>query len=400
MTEPVSRRIRMASAALAPLTEFLRNSAYSTCIGHDDICDFVFGNPQEPTLPGFVDALKRWIDPRDKNWYAYKPNEATACEASARHLRESHGLPFEAADIAMTGGAFAAMAVAFPLVLDPGDEVVFSVPAWFCYEAMLVQAGAVPVKVRLRPDDFDLDLDAIAAAITARTRMVIVNSPHNPTGRIYSPDTLRGLAELLERASAQHGRTIYLLSDEPYRKLVFDQREFHSPACFYDATLISYSYGKVLLTPGARLGYLAFSPNLPGRQLLRDTVETAQLGGGWLHPNALMQYAIDDLEPLSIDLAGLTRKRDRLVAALGDIGYRVHIPEGTFYLLCQSPIADDAAFTRLLAQHNVYVLPGHTFELPGYVRICLTANEDMVERSIEGFRRGFDDAQRYEHGDR
>jgi aspartate aminotransferase len=228
-------------------------------------------------------------------------------------------------DIALTAGAFAAIMVAFHLVLDRGDEVVFSEPAWFCYEPMLLAADVVPRKVLLKGPEFDLDLDAIESAIGPKTRLVIVNTPHNPTGRIYGRDTLQALAELLERASARFGRRIFLLSDEPYRRLRFDGRDFVSPAAIYPWTLISYSYGKVLLAPGQRLGYLALSPAMPlsDRQALRDVMFSAQMALGWCFPNAVMQYAVPDLEELSIDQAALARRRDRLIETLMDAGFDV-----------------------------------------------------------------------------
>ena len=180
-------------------------------------------------------------------------------EAVGREL----GLAFEPADIALTAGAFGAIAAAIRLVLDPGDEAIFSVPPWFCYAPMLLAADAVPRQVALTPGRFDLDLAAVEAAIGPRTRLVIVNTPHNPTGRIYGRDELAALAELLDRASARIGRRIYMLSDEPYRRIRFDGRGFTSPAAIYPWTLIAYSYGKVLLAPGQRLGYLAVSPLMP-----------------------------------------------------------------------------------------------------------------------------------------
>ena len=171
---------------------------------------------------------------------------------------------FEPPDVALTAGAFGAISVAFRLLLDAGDEVVFSEPAWFCYEPMLLAADAVPRSVALRPPRFDLDLEAIEAAIGPRTRLVIVNTPHNPTGRIYGRDDAGGAwRSVLERASRRIGRRIFLLSDEPYRRIRFDGRAFTSPAALYPWTLISYSYGKVLLAPGQRLGYLAISPLMP-----------------------------------------------------------------------------------------------------------------------------------------
>jgi aspartate aminotransferase len=337
-------------------------------------------------LPGFVDAIRRHAIPQDKNWFAYKWSEPAAREVVAKALREWRGLPFEPEDIALTTGAFGALETAFRTFLEPGDEVVFSLPPWFIYEAMLLSVDAVPVKVRVRPEDNDLDLDAIGSAIGPRTRAVIINTPNNPTGRIYPPATLSALSDLLTDASTRWGRPIWLISDEPYSRLVFSDAEFHSPSEFYPYTLIAYSYGKILLTPGERIGWLALSPSIPNRQPLREAIEVSQIAAGWLFPNAVLQYAIDDLEQLSIDLADLEAKRDRLASELTEFGYDLRVPEGTFYLWVRSPDTDDVAFCRRLADSNVLVLPGTVCEVPGYFRISLTASNDMIDRALPAFR--------------
>src|SRR6185503_16370120 len=210
---------------------------------------------------------------------------------------------------------------------------------------------AVPRKVALKAPAFDLDLDAIDAAIGSRTRLVIVNTPHNPTGRIYTRETLEKVADLLERASGRIGHRIYLLSDEPYRRLRFDGRGFDSPAAVYPWTFIAYSYGKVLLAPGQRLGYLAISPLMPDadRRAFSDAMLAAQMALGWCFPNAVMQYALPDLETLSIDQAALARRRDRLVGVLGNSGYEVLPPEGTFYLWSKWPAGEPVQFWNRLA---------------------------------------------------
>ena len=179
------------------------------------VCDFAFGNPQELAIPGFAEALRRHTDPRDKDWYAYKRSEPEGQAVVAQRLRAWRGLPFEAADIALTPGAFAAIAVALHTILDRDDEVIFPIPPWFFYEGMILSAGGVPVRVPVVPVDHDLDVDAIAAAITPRTRMVIINTPNNPTGRIYPATTLIRLAAVLSEASERHGAPIYLLSTNP-----------------------------------------------------------------------------------------------------------------------------------------------------------------------------------------
>src|SRR5262249_52157845 len=243
-----------------------------------------------------------------------------------------------------------------------------SEPAWFCSEPMLLAADAVPRKVALKAPSFDLDLAAIEAAIGSRTRLVIVNSPHNPTGRIYDRAMLQALAEMLQRASARFGRRIFLLSDEPYRRLRFDGRAFVSPAAIYPWTLISYSYGKVLLAPGQRLGYLAFSPLMPAteRQALRDGMFSAQMALGWWLSNAVMQYAVADLEALSIDQTALARRRDRLMAVLTGAGFEVLPPEGTFYLWSKWPSGDPDRHWSALADRKVFVMPGSVMNAPAH----------------------------------
>lgn len=382
-----SIRARAADAAFAAVRDFYFTSRYGERRGDPSICDLTFGNPHEMPLPGLVAALRERAVPHDKNWFAYKTSEEDPQRFLAERLREELGLAFEHADIALTTGAFAAIAVAFRLVLDAGDEVVFSEPAWFCYEPMLLAADLVPRKVSLTTPSFDLDLAAIEAAIGPKTRMVIINSPHNPTGRIYGPAILSELAELLERASARFGRRIYLLSDEPYRRLRFDGRGYTSPAAIYPWTLVSYSYGKVLLAPGQRLGYLALSPLMPAeeRRALRDVMVSAQMALGWCFPNAIMQYAVPDLENLSIDLAALARRRDRMTTTLLAAGYDVLRPEGTFYLWSKWPRGRPDEFWDRLADRDVFVLPGSVMNAPDYLRVSLTASDSMIERAIRVF---------------
>ncbi|HEX2363256.1 MAG TPA: aminotransferase class I/II-fold pyridoxal phosphate-dependent enzyme [Jiangellaceae bacterium] len=377
-------RVAAITAALAPLRNYL--DVWESLRNEPGISDLVLGNPQEMPLPGFVDALKRHAEPQDKNWFAYKWSEPEARQVVAKALREWRGMPFEPEDIALTTGAFGALETAFRAFLDPGDEVVFSLPPWFIYEAMLLCADAVPVKVRVRLEDSDLDLDAIGSAVGPRTRAVIVNTPNNPTGRIYPPATLAALSDLLTDASSRYGRPIWLISDEPYARLVFSDAEFHSPSEFYPYTLISYSYGKLLLTPGERIGWLALSPLIPDRQPLREAIQLSQIAAGWLFPNAVLQYAIGDLEQLSINLVDLEAKRDRLAGELAASGYDLRIPEGTFYLWVRSPDPDDVAFCRRLADQDVLVLPGSVCEVPGYFRISLTASNDMIDRALPAFR--------------
>jgi aspartate aminotransferase len=382
----LSQRAAAADRAFDAVKRFYFSSRYGERRGDPTIADFTFGNPHEMPLEGLVTALREGAVPRDKDWFAYKTSEeepqAFLAEAVGREL----GLPFEPPDIALTAGAFGAISVAIRLLLDAGEEAIVSEPAWFCYEPMLLAADAVPRKVPLRPPRFELDLDAIEAAIGPRTRLVIVNTPHNPTGRIYGREVLAGLAERLERASSRIGRRIFVLSDEPYRRLRFDGRPFTSPAALYPWTLVSYSYGKVLLAPGQRLGYLAISPLMPAadRQALRDAMFASQMALGWCFPNAVMQYAVPRLEGLTIDVAALARRRDALSGALAAAGHAVLPPEGTFYLWARWA-GDPARQWNALADRGVFVMPGELMNAPEYFRISLTASDEMVERALPAF---------------
>jgi aspartate aminotransferase len=185
-----------------------------------------------------------------------------------------------------------------------------------------------------------------------------------------------------------------LLSDEAYSRILFDGREFPSPTAFYPHSLLLYTYGKTLLTPGQRLGYIALPPTMPGREMLRGALFMAQLVTGFAFPNALLQHALADLDKLSIDIAHLQRKRDRLVGALRDMGYDLHTPEGTFYLMVRSPIEDDWAFIETLAEHDILCLPGVVVEAPGFFRISLTASDEMIEGSLPGFAAALREASR------
>ena len=382
---------------LAPTTSELRDSItpfldfFSGPIwarnGQPGVDNFAVGNPQEMPLSGYVDALRAKIEPQSPDWFAYKMSEPRSQAAVARSLTERTGLSWDPDDVAMTNGGFGALAVAFRTIVEPGDEVVFLSPPGFFYELLIRAVGGVPVRVSLAPPRFDVDRSAIAAAITPRTRAVLFNSPHNPSGRVYPLEDLRALAAMLGEEATRIARPIFLVSDEPYNRILFDGREFHSPAEVYPDTITTYSYGKTLLAPGMRIGYLTVPPTMSDRETFRERVLLAQLAGGFLFPNALLQHAIEDLERLSIDVGAIERRRDRMVGALRGMGYETTVPEGTFYVMARSPIDDDVAYGAILAEENVLVLPGTVVEVPGWFRISLTASDEMVESSLAGFER-------------
>ncbi len=382
----LSARAIATSDAIDTVFKFF--SGYCSGIDDKDVrADLTFGNPHEMPLAALVSAIKAQMDPLSTDWFGYKTSEQEPREVIAAALGDELGLPFDPEDIAMTQGAFGAIALAFSLLLDPGDECIIPLPGWFCYGATLRARNAEPVPVPLAEGTFDLDVAAIEAAITPRTRIVVVNTPHNPTGVIYSRDRLTELARMLTRKSAEHDRPIFILSDEPYRRIRFDDATFTSPAAVYPHTLIDYSYGKILLAPGLRIGYLAMSPAMrrADREALRAVTRTSQIGGGWNFPDAPLQYAVRDLENIAINVTELQSKRDRLHGALTQWGYDMTLPQGTFYLWGRAPGRDSLAFTRRLAEQGVFVMPGTLFERPEDFRISLTGTSDMIEASLPAF---------------
>ena len=380
-------------ASVAPFLSFF-GGTFARYGADPAMANFAVGNPQEMPLAGYVEALRTHLTPLHKDWFAYKFSEPESQAAVARTLSQRSGLAWDPADVAMTNGGFAALAVSLRALLEPGDEVVFLSPPWFFYELLILAAGGDPVRVRLEPPAFEIDPGAIERAIGPRTRAVLVNSPHNPSGRVYDLATFRALGETLQAAGERFGRPIHLLSDEPYNRIVFDGGFAHSPAEVYPHTVITYSYGKTLLAPGMRIGYATVPPTMPGREAFREAVMLAQLANGFSFPNALLQHAIEDLERLSIDIGALERRRDRLVPALRAMGYETSWPEGTFYVMARAPIADDVAFADVLVRHGVLVLPGTIVEVPGWFRISLTASDEMVENGLRGFEAALAEASR------
>jgi len=392
MAVTVTRRAELLREAIAPFLAFF-NGPYAELEPDPEVANFAVGNPHEFPMPGYVRALRQHLEPRDENWFAYKMSEPNSRQTVARTMSAITGLDWDPDDVHMTNGGFAALAVAFRTLLEPGDEAIFLSPPWFFYEELILAAGGTPVRVKLEMPDCQLDLTQIEAAITPRTCVVVLNSPHNPSGRIVPLDELRGLADLLTSASRRHGRPIYLLSDEPYRRIVFDGREFHSPAEVYPATLVAYSYGKQLLAPGMRIGYLTWPPTMSDRERLRDDTFINQMAAGWAFPNADLQHAIEDLEPQCVDLGALERRRARDVGKLRSMAYEATWRESTFYVMVRSPIEADQEFARILNRHKVLVLPGTIVETPGWFRLSLTASDEMVERGIPGFAAAIQEAR-------
>ncbi|MDF5713303.1 MAG: aminotransferase class I/II-fold pyridoxal phosphate-dependent enzyme [Rhizonema sp. NSF051] len=287
----------------------------------------------------------------------------------------------------MTNGTVVGLAICLQMLAEEGDEVIILTPPWLAYRRMVHLTGAVPVGVPVDTNTFEMDIEAIASAITQKTRVIIVNSPHNPTGKIFSATTLERLAAILTEASVRYGKPIYLISDETFCRIVFDNQACPSPTQFYPFSFLVYGYSKTLMAPGQRIGYVALPSTMPNREQIRRIIALLQASAfGWCYPSVLMQYALGDLEQLNLNIEHLQKKRDWIVKALRDMGYKLRTPDGTFFLLVRSPWQDDCSFAKLLASHDLFVFPGTPQEIPGYFRISLTASEDMLYRSLPKFQ--------------
>jgi aspartate aminotransferase len=388
----VSPRIGVLSDAIGTFVSWASRPDVRAATG-PGVSNFMFGNPHDMAPQNYVDALIAGSTPKTGDWFAYKMNEEQPVGIVAASLADRFGMAFEPEDVLMTNGNFSGLSMCLHVAAGPGDEVVYVSPPWFFYETLILESGATPVRVYADQVTWDLDLDAIASAITPKTAAIIVNSPNNPTGRIYPAETLDALAKLLTEASERNGRPIYLLSDEAYNRVVYDGRDYPTPVASYPWSFYIYTYGKTHLAPGLRLGYVALPPSMPRRSELRDPMLLAQVARGWAFPVAPLQHAIGDLDRIGIDVGRLQRRRDLLVGALREQGYDVVEPEGTFYIIARSPIEDDQAFFNILAGHDVFVLPGSVFEMPGWFRLSVTASDEMCEQAVPTFAKAIQEAR-------
>jgi aspartate aminotransferase len=310
-------------------------------------------------------------------------------QAVARQVSEDQGVAVGEAEIIMTCGASGALNVALKTLLDPGDEVLTPVPCFVEYGFYADNHGGVLKTVATR-SDFTLDLAAFAQAITERTKVVLLNSPNNPTGQIYSRESLEQLGRLLEEKSAAFHRTIYLVSDEPYRKIVFDDHRVPSIFACYANSIIGTSYSKDISIPGERIGFAAVNPAAAHHDHILNGMALANRILGFVNAPALMQKIVACLQGASVDIALYRRKRDLLCEGLADAGYDFVTPPGTFYLFPRTPIADDVQFVQALQEELILVVPGSGFLGPGHFRIAFCVDDDTIVNALPGFQRVMD----------
>lgn len=372
---------------------FEEGSMLKSIHGPENVSDFSLGNPNVPP-PDMVDeTLQKLISQRAPGMHAYMPNSGykETREAVASYLEQILGTKVTADHVVMTCGAAGGLNIILKALLDPGDEVVCPAPYFVEYgfycDNHSGQLVTVPTK-----EDFHLDLNALAEAINSRTKAVLINSPNNPTGQVYPEEDLVLLGKLLDDKSKEIGKRIFLISDEPYRDIVYDDVKVPSPLRVYSHSIITSSYSKNLSIPGERIGYVVVHPEAEEDRLLMGALNLANRILGFVNAPALMQRLVARIQGVCVDKSIYEEKRNLLCEGLKDAGYEFSIPSGAFYVFPKSPIPDDVKFVKILQDELILAVPGSGFGGPGYFRLAYCVDNHTIKRSFDGFKRALDKA--------
>ncbi|TFG37151.1 MAG: pyridoxal phosphate-dependent aminotransferase, partial [Syntrophobacterales bacterium] len=355
--------------------------------GSENVFDFSLGNPNISPPERFRELMREVAADESPGVHAYMPNAGNpeARGAIADYLQREHSVNLSAENIIMSCGAGGALNVALKTLLDPGDEVLIPAPFFVEYRFYVDNCGGVTTPVETK-DDFSLDLEAIRNAISEKTKVVLINSPNNPTGKVYDKKSIAGLAEILEEKSIEIGREIYLISDEPYRDIVFDGVKVPSVLKMYRHSIIATSYSKSISIPGERIGFLAINPEIADCELLTGGMILCTRILGFVNAPAFMQRVIGKMQGVLVDVEEYKKKRDLLCDGLSTAGYRFAKPEGAFYLFPRTPIDDDVEFVKALQKKNILTVPGSGFGRPGHFRIAYCVDDSTIINSMDGFR--------------
>jgi aspartate aminotransferase len=355
--------------------------------GADKVFDLTLGNPVMEPPPEFVAELQRLASNPVPGMHRYMENAGylETRAAVATQLTRETGIRLHPTDVVMTCGAAGAINVALKTILNPGDEVIVFAPYFVEYLYYISYNGGVASIVHT-DGGFMPRLDTLDEAITEKTRAIIINSPNNPTGVVYSEPLMRKIGNLLARKEAQYDARIYVISDEPYRKLIYDGLKYPSPLLFHPSTLIATSHSKDLALPGERIGYLAINPNCPHHDELVDGFIYCNRTLGFVNAPALMQRVVARLQNVTINVAEYQKKRDLLYDGLTGIGFKCVRPQGAFYMFPRSPIPDDVEFVRELQEGLVLAVPGQGFGTPGHFRLSYCVDDRTLAGALEGLK--------------
>jgi len=364
--------------------------------GAENVFDFSLGNPDVPPPPEFTTIIKEIAADESPGVHAYMPNGGYPWvrEILAARISAEQGVAVAAGDMLMTCGAAGAINIVLKSLLNPGDEVILLAPYFVEYNFYVDNHGGVS-KVVATDQEFNIDLAAIKAVITAKTKAILINSPNNPTGQIYTQESLNALGKLLDEAGNRLGTTIYLIVDEPYRKIVFDNHEVGSAFLATRNSIVLSSYSKELSLPGERIGYLAVHPEIKDKASLLGALTLANRILGFVNAPALMQRTVARLQNVSIDNSIYARRRELFCRILTEAGYEFMPPKGAFYIFPKSPIIDDVAFCAILQEHKSLAVPGCGFGAPGYFRLAFCISDDVIKRSAEPFQKAMAQARGY-----
>lgn len=360
--------------------------------GAENVFDFSLGNPDLPPPKGVADALRKLADRGSEPFIAgYMPNAGYPAlrEKVAAQITREQSIPSQPSsdNIILTCGAAGGINAFFRAVIDPGDEVLCPSPYFVEYSFYAANFGASLVPVPSVDFTFELNLDAIASAITPRTRVMMINSPNNPTGVIYSRAQLKGLAAILREHSRKHGRVIYLLADEPYRFLNYDKAEVASVFELYEDSVIASSYSKSLSLAGARIGYLAVNPAMEdGVELINGLTLTNRILG-FVNAPVIAQHVLSEVIGSEVDVNTYRKRRQAMAKVLDGAGIEYSLPQGAFYFFPRSPIPDDMEFCAKLMENKILAVPGSGFGCPGYFRLAFCVNKDTIVRSATAFKK-------------
>ena len=355
--------------------------------GDDNVFDLSLGNPVAEPPPQFFDELRRFAESPAPGAHRYMPNAGyvETRQAVADALSAETGLAYTADHVVMTVGAAAALNVIVRAVCNPGDQIAILTPFFGEYMFYILGRDAEPLVIGCG-EDFLPDLAELEEKLSARTRLVILNSPNNPSGAIYPRAFVDSLGQLLERKSEQFGSDIFLVSDEPYRKIIYDDQQYPFPQQAYRRTITVTSHAKDLGLAGDRIGYLALHPEYENGAELLDAFIFCNRVLGFVNAPAIMQHLVRNLQDVTIDIADYQAKRDYLYGVLSEAGYRVRKPEGAFYMFPESPVADELELVEALQRHGVLVVPGRGFGMPGHFRISYCVQQRELEGAAPGFR--------------
>ena len=385
----IASRIEQAMTTSSWIRKMFEEGArLKTIHGADNVFDFSLGNPNLPPPPAFHEALETAVVQGEKEGHGYMSNIGFlhVREAIAQTMKIQQDADVTADDIVLTCGAAGGMNIVFKALLNPGETVLVPAPFFPDYGFYAANHGGALETVATR-EDFTLDLDAVEAAITENTRVMIINSPNNPTGQIYSRQSLADLGKLLEKKSAQYGREIYLVSDEPYRKIVFNDTEVPPVFGCYKNSVVVTSHSKDLSLAGERIGCVVIHPDLTYKNEMRSALALANRILGFINAPALMQRVLPFLQESSVDIDAYRRKRDVFCDGLADAGYTFTVPPGAFYIFPTTPVPDDVAFVKALQEELILAVPGAGFGGPGHFRLAFCVADDVIKGALPGFKR-------------